>query len=188
MTLEYRRQKTIRIGNAELEYWQAFREIGRLVYREGEKEFEFDTEWFGGRMFRRNWLWVSLPAHCESLASTVHLALCLAGIPNTVTIDVPSPPWRAEEREAALRDFTEWMTRRNYRVLVTRTGSFGCKMHLKRRGLRLSRTKPSADEILARGKWAARAFEALHTSDSKETVLYISEGANHAHCLVSLEW
>jgi hypothetical protein len=84
--------------------------------------------------------------------------------------------------------FIEWMSDRGWYIVMTRLSRLGRKLQIKRRGFSLLRPRPSVEEIIAQGRWTARAFEALRQYESKDVVLYIGEGARHSDFLVSIDW
>jgi hypothetical protein len=194
----YTKVKVQRVGDAAVEYWQGFREFGKIVYRRGTIEMEFPAEWLGWGRWRGHWLWVLLPPNVPPdadagldvnfLASQIHLALCLMKIRNVVTVETRSVPAMTEEREATLMKFTEWMSHRGWYIVMTRLSRLGRKLQIKRRGFSLLRPKASVQEIIARGRWTAKAFEALRQYESKDVALYIGEGAGHSDFLVSIDW
>lgn len=198
MELSYKKLKAQRIGDAEVEHWHAFRELGKIVYRREGTQVEFPAEWLGWDRWWGHWLWVLLPPkldkeghlehEVEALASQIHLALSLMKIRNVVTVEMPSAPATPQEREATLKDFTEWMNNHGWRIRVTRLSTLGRKLRIKRRGLRFFRPEPTPEQILAQGRWTARAFEALSECDGKDVALYVGEGARHGNFLVSIDW
>jgi hypothetical protein len=198
MELDYKKLKVQQVGETEVEYWHAFREIVKVVYRNKSAQMEFPAEWLGWDRGWGHWLWVLLPAKLkdpqdvshdvEALASQIHLALSLMNIRNVVSVERPSTPATTEERESTVKDFTEWMSERGWHVTLTKTSTLGRKLKLKRRGLSLFRPEPSPREIIEQGRWTARAFEALSQTEDKHIALYIAEGARHSNFLVSIEW
>ena len=104
MTLSYRKVKSQRVGDAEVEYWQAPREFAKVVYRRGTTQMEFPGEWLGWGRWWGHWLSVDLTPllghgdagyNIDSLAAQVHFALSLMKIRNVLTIETPSIPLRA---------------------------------------------------------------------------------------------
>jgi hypothetical protein len=193
--LSYRRTKVQRIGDAEVELWHAFREFAKIVYRHGMTRMEFSAESLGWNLLRTNWLHVLLPAvlpehdetDLESLAAQIHLALILMKVPNEIAVEKPFVPATAADREATLSKFTEWMRDHGWSVAVTSSGPLRRKLRIRRRVLSLLRRKPSAEEILARGRWTARAYGAL-CSTEHDVPLYVARGARPSNFVVSLDW
>src|SRR5207237_2935365 len=115
MEIAYKKVRAYRVGDVEVEFWQAFREIGKIVYREGKSELEFPAEWLGWTTRKPDWLGVSLPhtlleegrigPRIESVAAQIHLALTLMKIPNVVTVQSQSVDASAEDREKILNEF-----------------------------------------------------------------------------------
>jgi hypothetical protein len=198
MELNYKKLKVQQVGDTEVEYWHAFREIVKVVYRDKTGQMEFPAEWLGWDRALGHWLWVLLPAKlegreeldhdAESLGAQIHLALSLMNVRNVVSVETSSTPTTSEEREAALDKFTEWMKNHGWHVEVTKTSTLGRKLRIKKRGLSIFRAKPSAKEIIEQGRWTARAFEALSQTEDKNVALYIGEGARYSNFLVSIEW
>jgi len=198
MDLDYKKLKVQHIGDTEVEYWHAVREIVKVVYRNKTAQTEFSAEWLGWDRAWGHWLWVLLPANLsqqehlddelEPLASQLYLALTSMNIRNVVSVESPPVPTITEERETTVKHFIEWMSNRGWRVSVTTTSTLGRKLQIKRRGLSLFRPEPSAEEIVMQARWTARAFEALSQIEAKDTALYIGEGARHTNSLVSVEW
>jgi hypothetical protein len=123
----------------------------------------------------------------ESLAAQIHLALILMKVPNEIAVEKPFVPATAADREATLSKFTEWMRDHGWSVAVTSSGPLRRKLRIRRRVLSLLRRKPSAEEILARGRWTARAYGAL-CSTEHDVPLYVARGARPSNFVVSLDW
>jgi hypothetical protein len=198
MELDYKKLKVQSVGDTEVEYWHAFREIVKVVYRDKSAQLEFPAEWLGWDRGRGHWLWVLLPAKLErledlshdveSLGSQIHLALSLMNIRNVVSVETPSTPATTEERETIVKGFTKWMSNHGWRVIVTKTSTLGRKMKIERRGFSVFQPTRSSEEIIEQGRWVARAFEALSQVGGTDTTLYIGEGARHTNSLVSIDW
>src|SRR5262249_14010332 len=167
MDLNFKKLKAERIGDAEVEYWHAFREIVQVVYRTEAAQIEFPAEWLGWDGWGSNWLWVLLPAKIEgheldSVASQIHLSLCSMKIRNVVSVQTPPVPLTKEDRESTIENFTKWMSNHGWRVIVTATSRRGRKLKIeRRRGFSIFQPTRSPEEIVEQGRWTARAFEAL---------------------------
>ena len=197
MALSYRKVKSQRVGDAEVEYWQAFREFAKVVYRRGTTQVEFPGEWVGCDRWRGDWLSVDLTPllqqgdagyDIDSLAAQVHLALSLMKIRNVVTVKSSSMPATTEELQAFLKLGMEWMSNHGWRVVVTRSSPLFSKLRIRRRGFSLFQAAPSPEEVIAQGRWAARIFQALCQPDARQIALYVGAGARHGNVFVSMEW
>jgi hypothetical protein len=193
MELTYKKLQAERVGDTEVEYWHAFREIVKVVCRNKTGEMEFPAEWLGWDRWRSNWLWVLLPAKIDahdldSVASQIHLSLCSMKIRNVVSVQTAPAAATSEDRESTLENYTKWMSNHGWRVIVTRTSTLGRKLKIERQGFSVFRPTRSPEEIIEQGRWTARAFEALSRTESKDVALYIGEGARHSNFLVSIEW
>jgi len=197
MTLSYKKVKSQRVGDAEVEYWHGFREFAKVVYRQGTTPMEFPAEWLGWGQWWGHWLSVDLTPPVEegsarydidSLAAQVHLALSLMKIRNVVTVKSSSMPATTEELQAFLKLGMEWMSNHGWRVVVARSSPLFSKLRIRRRGFSLFQAAPSPEEVIAQGRWAARIFQALCQPDAKQVVLYVGERARHGNFFVSMEW
>jgi len=193
MDLNFKKLKAERVGDAEIEYWHAFREVAQVVYRTETGQMEFSAEWLGSDPRHGNWLWVLLPTkidghEVDSVASQIHLSLCSMKIRNVVSAQTAPVPLTNEDRESTLQNFTKWMSNHGWRVIVMTTSTLGRTMKIERRGLSIFQPTRSPEEIIEQGRCVARAFEALSQVGGNETALYIGEGARHANSLVSVEW
>src|SRR5215813_2197816 len=140
MDLSYKKLKAERVGDAEVEYWHAFREIAQIVYRTETAQIEFPAEWLGWDRWRGNWLSVLLPAKIDghelhSVASQIHLSLCSMKIRNVVSVQTAPAAETNEDRESTLQNFTKWMSNHAWRVTVTTTSTLCRTMKIERRGL-----------------------------------------------------
>ena len=124
----------------------------------------------------------------NSMASQIHVALCLMKIRNVVTVETRSVPATPEEREATLMRFREWTSNHGWRVAMSGSRPLGRNLKIKRRGLSLFGPEASVEQIIARGRWTARAFEALRRDEAREVALYIGKGARHSNWSTSIEW
>src|SRR5262249_6236575 len=193
MDLNFKKLKAERVGDAEIEYWHAFREVAQVVYRTEAAEMEFPAEWLGLEPPDGNWLWVLLPAKIEgheldSVASQFHLSLCSMKIRNVVSVQTAPAAETNEDRESTLQNFTKWMSNHAWRVTVTATSTLCRTMKIERRGLSIFQPTRSPEEIIEHGRCVARAFEAWSQAGGSETALYMGEGARHAISLVWIEW
>src|SRR5262245_57330638 len=193
MELTYKKLQAQRVGDAEVEYWHAFREIAQVVYRTKTAQMEFPAEWLGWDRWRGNWLSILLPGKIEghepdSVAFQIHLSLCSMKIRNVVSVQTPPVPLTNEDRKSTLENFTTWMSNHGWRVIVTTTSTLGRTMKIERRGFSIFQPTRSPEEIIEQGRWSARAFEALSQVGGNETALYIGEGARHTNSLVSIVW
>lgn len=58
--MNYRRQSCFLVEGAEVELWQGFRELARVIYRHEGLPLEFDAEWLAGGIWSGHHLAVKL--------------------------------------------------------------------------------------------------------------------------------
>ncbi|MFN7924531.1 MAG: hypothetical protein U0Q16_30800 [Bryobacteraceae bacterium] len=194
----YLRQRLAVTGET-WELWQGFREIAMVRYKCGADVLRFDGEWLGWRWFSPNWLEVTIPAQIElagrqledhevaAFSARMHYALVSMKLLNAVVHLKPCPPLSESEREAVLREFQEWMPRRDWKVVVDRDAErLKIRPNLRRR-FRLRKT--DGHEIVDQGAWVAKAFHALLYNGVDYTVLFVGERAGVTSTwLAEVEW
>lgn len=191
----YRLDRHSEADGWRVEYWQGFRELGRVRLRNDAHTLDLSSELLGWGEGQRMYLGIDLPARINfagqtltgeqllPLAARVHLGLCLCGHPHAITVFQPQPPLDPAARLAALEDFTAWMSQRGWRV-----SSDGSTLRIQRTRWRLFSPSLSHADLIERGARVADAWNAHLTTPDTTRALFISEGCDHATAAQQLYW
>jgi hypothetical protein len=190
----WKKVRTQRFGDAEIELWHAFREINKLEYRKGDSQITLDAEGCFQGILRPMTFAVSIPPEIHHkhpwLAEEVHRALLSMNMLNTVSLAMHSSDDTPDaEREATLQEFVAWMNQHGFVTTVECIGKIGGEIRIKRPRFAFRREKPSMDLIVQRDRWVARAFEAMSKVTSwRHVYLYVGETCRVSDSAVQVQW
>lgn len=191
----YRLDRHSEADGWRVEYWQGFRELGRVRLLHGPHALDLYSELLGWGEGQKMYLGIDLPTRLDfagqtltgeqllPLAARVHLGLCLCGHPHAITAFQPQSPLDPAARLAALAEFTEWMSQRGWRV-----SSQDRTLRIQRSGWRLFAPSLPHAELIERGARVAAAWNAHLTMPDSSRALFISEGCDHATAAQQLYW